>query len=51
MTKRLPPTPATSPLQEYAERFDELCTSYAQGEGFRRYLEIGGWVRAREGSS
>ena len=39
MTKRLPATPATSPLEEYAERFDGLCTSHAQGEGFRRYLE------------
>jgi SRSO17 transposase len=40
MTKRLPATPAPSPLEAYAIRFDELFEARAQREGFRPYLEV-----------
>jgi hypothetical protein len=39
MTKRLPATPAPGPLEDYAARFDELFTTLAQRQAFRRYLE------------
>ena len=39
MTRRLPVGPAPGPLEDYAARFDDLFTSRAQREGFRRYLE------------
>lgn len=39
MTKRLPVDPAPGPLEDYAERFDDLFRARAQREGFRRYLE------------
>ena len=39
MTKRVPVEPAPGPLEDYAARFDDLFTSRAQREGFRRYLE------------
>jgi DDE superfamily endonuclease len=39
MTKRVPVEPAPGPLEDYAVRFDDLFTSRAQREGFRRYLE------------
>ena len=39
MTKRLPVDPAPGPLEDYAERFDDLFGARAQREGFRRYLE------------
>ena len=39
MTKRLPVSPAPGPLEDYAERFDDLFGARAQRHGFRRYLE------------
>src|SRR5215213_7110875 len=39
MTKRLPVEPAPGPLEDYAQRFDDLFRARAQREGFRRYLE------------
>ncbi len=39
MTKRLPVDPAPGPLEDYAQRFDDLFEARAQREGFRRYLE------------
>src|SRR5215210_2226566 len=39
MTKRLPASPAPGPLEDFAERFDDLFGARAQREGFRRYLE------------
>lgn len=39
MTKRLAVTPAPGPLEDYAQRFDELFAKRNQREGFRRYLE------------
>src|SRR5215218_6603572 len=39
MTKRKPVEPAPGPLEDYALCFDDLFTSRAQREGFRRYLE------------
>ena len=39
MTKRVPVEPAPGPLEDYAARFDDLFTSRAQRQGFRRYLE------------
>jgi hypothetical protein len=39
MTKRVPVEPAPGPLEDYAVRFDDLFTSRAQREGFRRYAE------------
>jgi SRSO17 transposase len=39
MTKRLPASPAPGPLEDFAERFDDLFGARAQREGLRRYLE------------
>jgi hypothetical protein len=39
MTNRKPVEPAPGPLEDYAVCFDDLFTSRAQREGFRRYLE------------
>ena len=39
MTKRLPATSAPGPLEDYATRFDDLFTTLAQRQAFRRYLE------------
>jgi len=39
MTKRLPCPPAPSPLEEYAERFDDRLGTLAQRRGFREYLQ------------
>ena len=39
MTKRLPASPAPGPLEDFAQRFDDLFGARAQREGFRRYLE------------
>src|SRR3954462_14345248 len=39
MTKRLPPTPAPGPQEDYATRFDDLFATLAQRQVFRRYLE------------
>src|SRR5215210_7486168 len=39
MTKRLPATPAPGPLEDYAPRFDDLFSTLAQRQAFRRYLE------------
>jgi hypothetical protein len=39
MTKRLPAAPAPGPLEDFAQRFDDLFGTRAQREGFRRYLE------------
>jgi len=39
MTERLAVTPAPGPLEDYAQRFDELFAKRNQREGFRRYLE------------
>jgi hypothetical protein len=39
MTKRYPVSPAPGPLEDYANRFDELFGARAQRHGFRRYLE------------
>jgi hypothetical protein len=39
MTKRSPVSPAPGPLEEYAERFDDLFGARAQRHSFRRYLE------------
>src|SRR5215213_11513114 len=39
MTKRYPVSPAPGPLEEYAERFDDLFGARAQRHSFRRYLE------------
>jgi SRSO17 transposase len=39
MTRRLPVEPAPGPLEQYAVRFDDLCGTRAQRDGFRRYLE------------
>ena len=39
MTKRLSVAPAPGPLEDFAERFDDLFGARAQREGFRRYLE------------
>ncbi len=39
MTKRYPVSPAPGPLEEYAERFDDLFGARAQRHAFRRYLE------------
>ncbi len=39
MTKRSPVSPAPGPLEDYAERFDDLFGARAQRHGFRRYLE------------
>lgn len=38
MTKRTPCPPAPGPLEDYAERFDELFGTLAQRRGFREYL-------------
>jgi SRSO17 transposase len=39
MTKRLPATPAPGPLEDYAACFDDLFSTLAQRQVFRRYLE------------
>lgn len=39
MTKRLSVAPAPGPLEDFAERFDDLFGARAQREGCRRYLE------------
>jgi DDE superfamily endonuclease len=39
MTKRSPVSPAPGPLEDYAERFDDLFGARAQRHAFRRYLE------------
>ncbi len=39
MTKRLPADPAPGPLEEYANRFDDLFATLAQRRALRRYLE------------
>src|SRR5215218_3145679 len=39
MTKRYPVSPAPGPLEEYAERFDDLFGARAQRHSLRRYLE------------
>ena len=39
MTRRLPVRPAPGPLEDYAKGFDDLFSSRAQRQGFRRYLE------------
>lgn len=39
MTKRLPAEPAPGPLEDYAQSFDDLFTTLAQRQTFRRYLE------------
>jgi hypothetical protein len=39
MTKCLPRPRLPVPWRSYTEEFDDLCISYAQGEGFRQYLE------------
>jgi hypothetical protein len=39
MTKRYPVSPAPGPLEDYAERFDDLFGARAQRHSFRRYLE------------
>ncbi|MDP9487670.1 MAG: IS701 family transposase [Actinomycetota bacterium] len=39
MTKRSSVSPAPGPLEDYAERFDDLFGARAQRHGFRRYLE------------
>jgi SRSO17 transposase len=39
MTKRSPVSPAPGPLEDYAERFDDLFGARAQRHSFRRYLE------------
>jgi SRSO17 transposase len=39
MTRRSPVSPAPGPLEDYAQRFDDLFGSRAQRHGFRRYLE------------
>ena len=48
MTKRLPCPPATGPLEEYAERFDDRLGTLAQRRGFREYLQ--GLLLSRRGS-
>jgi SRSO17 transposase len=39
MTKRYRVSPAPSPLENYAQRFDGLFGARAQRHSFRRYLE------------
>src|SRR4051794_16790660 len=39
MTKRLPATPAAGPPEEYAAPIDDLFSTLAQRQVFRRYLE------------
>jgi hypothetical protein len=39
MTKRSPVSPAPGPLEDYAQRFDDLFGARAQRHSFRRYLE------------
>jgi hypothetical protein len=39
MSKRLPCPPAPGPLEDYAERFDDLFATLAQRRGFREYLQ------------
>jgi SRSO17 transposase len=38
MSKRLPCPPAPGPLEDYANRFDDLFGTLAQRRGFRQYL-------------
>jgi hypothetical protein len=39
MTKRSPVSPAPSPLEDYAQSFDDLVGARAQRHAFRRCLE------------
>jgi hypothetical protein len=39
MSKRLPCPPAPGPLEDYAERFNDLFATLAQRRGFREYLQ------------
>jgi len=39
MTKRSPVSPAPGPLEDYAQRFDDLFGARAQRHAFRRYLD------------
>jgi SRSO17 transposase len=39
MTRRLPVSPAPSPLEDYGHEFDPLFDHRPQRDGFRRYLE------------